>query len=577
MTIPAKAIVSVTPSVLAAAGQGLEMNGVILTQNPQVPYAAMQPFSSAADVSEYFGPSSQEAALAQNYFAGFSGSNIKPGRLYFTQYNEEAVGAYLRGGDARGYSLAQLQALTGSLTVVIDGATRTAPSINLSGASSFSNAASIIQTALFATDPTEATASECTISGTTMTVGGTITGTVEVGQTVTGSGVTANTIILSQISGTPGGAGDYEVSQTQTVGSPTAFTMTATDGTVTFDSVSGGFVVSSGITGEPSTIGFATGTIAAALFLTAATGAVTSQGADAASPAEFMSMLTGISQNWATFMTAFDPDGGSGNAVKKAFADWNSLQNNRWCYVCWDNDTSPLNTVPASASLGQLLADNASSGTVLIYDDATDAKKAAFVCGTIASIDFEQLNGRITLSFKHQAGLEQTLLSETEAQNLIDNHYNFYSEYATANDEFIWFYPGQIMGEYAWADAYVNQIAMNNDFQLSLMLLLDQVKAVPYNAAGRQLIEAAVQGTINKYLNFGAFSPGVNLSPLQIAEVNNAAGVDLESVLYTQGYYFQVLPASPEARARRTTPPCTFWYCDAGAVQQINLASIMLQ
>ena len=577
MTIPANAIVSVTPSVLAAAGQGLSLNGVFLTLNEQVPIGVMQSFANQADVADYFGPNSQEALCAANYFLGFNNSNVKPGRLYFAQYNDDDVGAYLRGGDVRGYTLAQLQAITGSLTVVIDGATRTAASINLSGASSFSNAAALIQTALFATDPTEADATACTISGTTMTVGGTITGTVSPGQTVTGAGVTANSVILSQLSGTTGGAGTYELSQTSAVGAPAAFTFVATDGTVTFDSVSGGFVVRSGITGAPSTIGYATGTIAAPLNLQAAQGAVISQGAEATNPTAFMTELVGISQNWATFMTLFDPDNGSGNTLKKEFADWNSLQNNRWMYVCWDNDQTPINVVPASTSLGQLLASNDAAGTILIYDDKTDAKKAAFICGATASIDFQQLNGRITFAFKHQAGLEQTVLSATDAQHLIDNNYNFYSEYATANDEFIWFYPGQIMGEFRWADAYVNQIWMNNSFQLDLMLLLDQVKAVPYNAAGRQLIEAAVQATINAGLNFGAFSPGVNLSPLQIAEVNNAAGVDLQSTLFTQGYYFQVLQASPEARANRTTPPCTFWYSDAGAVQQINLASVMLQ
>lgn len=57
-----------------------------------------------------------------------------------------------------------------------------------------------------------------TISGTTMTVAGTITGTYVVGQTVTGTGVSANTVITALGTGT-GGAGTYVVNNSQTVAS----------------------------------------------------------------------------------------------------------------------------------------------------------------------------------------------------------------------------------------------------------------------------------------------------------------------------------------------------------------------
>jgi len=56
-----------------------------------------------------------------------------------------------------------------------------------------------------------------------------------------------------------------------------AMTGVATAPTVVFDSVSGAFIVTSGITGLPSASAFATGTLAAPLLLTSATGAVLSQ------------------------------------------------------------------------------------------------------------------------------------------------------------------------------------------------------------------------------------------------------------------------------------------------------------
>jgi len=64
------------------------------------------------------------------------------------------------------------------------------------------------------------------ITGTTMTIGAVAAtgGAFTVGMTIQGAGVTAGTTILSQLSGTPGGAGTYEVSVSQTVAGPIAIT-----------------------------------------------------------------------------------------------------------------------------------------------------------------------------------------------------------------------------------------------------------------------------------------------------------------------------------------------------------------
>jgi hypothetical protein len=61
-----------------------------------------------------------------------------------------------------------------------------------------------------------ATSTSSSISGTVLTVGGTITGTFEVGQVIYGAGVTAGTYITSLGTGT-GGAGTYNLSASMTV------------------------------------------------------------------------------------------------------------------------------------------------------------------------------------------------------------------------------------------------------------------------------------------------------------------------------------------------------------------------
>lgn len=67
-------------------------------------------------------------------------------------------------------------------------------------------------------------ATSCSITGTQLTIGGTVSGTFGPGMTVTGTGVADGTVIISQGSGTTGGAGTYNVTVSQTVSAGTAIT-----------------------------------------------------------------------------------------------------------------------------------------------------------------------------------------------------------------------------------------------------------------------------------------------------------------------------------------------------------------
>lgn len=498
MSIPASDIVSVVPNVISAGGSALDLNGLVLTNGTRVPIGTVLALPSQLAVANYFGPTSVEASIATIYFNGFDNSNVKPGAILFSQYNQVDVAGYLRGGSVAALTLTQLQALSGVLTLTIGGVAKTSATINLAAATSFSNAATLI------------------------TAGFTSPGFV-----------------------------------------------------VTYDSVSGAFVFTNTATGAASTITFATGSLAAPLLLTSAAGAVLSQGALAATPAAAMGVVTTQTQNWAGFMTSFDPDGGSGNTVKLAFAAWTAGQNNRYLYAPWDSDAAPATSAPATSSLGYLLAQNGTSGVAIQW--GPDYTKSAFVLGAIASIDFNQKNGRITLAEKSQAGLAADVTAQVASSNLKANGYNFYGAYATANDQFVFFYPGQISGKFKWIDGFINQIWLNNGFQLALMGLLTQIKSLPYNDAGYGLIRAACMDPINAALNFGAIRPGVPLSAAQAAQVNNAAGLQIDQILNTQGFYLQILPATAQVRGARTTPPMTFWYMDGGSVQSLSLTSVEIQ
>jgi Protein of unknown function (DUF3383) len=660
MTIPASYSVESSPSVISAGGNALNLNGLLLTKSTRVPIGQVLSFPTGAAVSSYFGAASAEAVVANGgqtlggnpagtgYFGGYQNATAVPGALLVAQYPATAVAAWLRGGSLAAMTLAQLQALSGSLTVVMDGYSHVISSISFAGDNSFSAAAAAIQAAF--TDPTESsfTASlgasfTATGTGTSfvvtsvtgiLSVGDTVTGTgvptgttivsgpsgggagtyttsvattaaaaactstsnvlnvtvdtdvaIAVGQTVTGASVAAGSIITALGTGT-GGVGTYTLSGAQQHIASEAMTGTATAPLVTFDSVSSAFVVTSGITGAPSTAAFATGSLAASLLLTSATGAVLSQGAAATTPAAFMAGIIAQTTNWASFFTAFDPDGGNGNAQKLAFSAWTNSVAPRYAYLAWDTDITPTESVPASSSLGyQVTTALNYSGTVPIYEP-NDLNHAAFLAGSIAAIDFTKAGGRISFAYKTQTGLAAAVTSITAAVNLggnpqangsFGNGYNFVGAFATANQGFVNYQRGSISGPFKWLDSYVNQIWLTNQFQLAAYEYMTQVGSFPYTPAGYANFEIAMQDVIQAGLSFGAYSAGVTLSSSEISEVNAAAGANIATTLQTQGWYLQVKDPGATARASRGSPIITFWYVDGGSVQALNIGSVAVQ
>jgi hypothetical protein len=668
-TIPADYDIESTASVLPGGGNALDLIGLCLTDNTRVPIGQVLSFPAAASVAAFFGSASKEAVIAgggqtlngnpagQGYFGGYVGATATPGALLFAQYPQTAVAAWLRGGNISGLTLAQLQALSGSLTVVVDGYSHVIASISLASDNSFSAAAASIQAAF--TDPTESSFTgslgasfTATGSGTNLTttavtglisVGDAVTGTgvpvnttivsqtsgptggagvyvtsnattasgaactsastvldvttdtdiaIAVGQTLSGAGITGSPVILAQITGTAGSVGTYRISGAPQSIASEAMTGLATAPNVTFDSVSGAFVITSGITGSPSTAAFATGTLAASLLLTSATGATLSQGAAAAVPATFMNAIIAQTTNWAPFFTSFDPDSGNGNTIKLAFAAWTNSVAPRYVYLAWDTDITPTESVPAVSSLGNQVNNVLNySGVVPIYEPS-DLNHAAFIAGAIAAINFSATNGRITFAFRTQTGLEAAVTNQTAAVNLggaplvsgsFGNGYNFVGAFGTANQSFVNYKRGTVSGPFKWLNSYVFQIWLTNQFQLAAEEYMTSIGSFPFDTDGYTAFESAMVGTvqepgpIQQGLTFGMYAGGVTLSAAQVQEVNLLAGVNIATTLQTQGWYFQVLDPGPTVRASRGSPIIRFIYVDQGDVQAIDIPVVSAQ
>jgi len=210
-TIPFSQVVQVVPSVLSANGVAVDLNGLVLTQNALAPNGAILQFSDAAAVQSYFGANSSEASVADVYFNGYNNGTQLPGALLMTRYPETAIAGWLRSGSLANVTLGQLQAYTGVLVITVAGVAKTSGTINLSGATSFSNAAAIIQAAF--TSPGFTVTFDSTTSAfifTTTTTGATQT------MSYAATGSLATELLLTQATGAT-------LSQGADVASPASF------------------------------------------------------------------------------------------------------------------------------------------------------------------------------------------------------------------------------------------------------------------------------------------------------------------------------------------------------------------
>lgn len=509
MSLPASEFFNVIPGVLGVAGAAVTLSGLIMTTSNAVPIGSVAQFPDQPSVASFFGSASVEASLATTYFNGYDNSTAKPGNLLFAQYPTAPVAAYTRGANVASMTLAQLQAIpSGTITITVDGTPKTSTAINLSTATSPTNAATLI-TAAFT-----------------------------------------------------GGSAPV----------------------VSYDSQRAAYVITSPTTGVTSTIGFASGPIATALNLTQATGAVTSQGAAAATPAAAMTTAVAQAANWASFMTTFEPL----IADKLAFGTWTNGQQDRFAYMEWDTEATAIIAGNANSYGAQAVALGLSGSVCHTADASVAAAKgysmtdmvrplAAFGMGYMAALNFGATGGRTTYAYRTQGGLITGVTDLAVYRALKANGYNCYADVATSSTKFNFLQPGQVTGRFKWLDSFAGQINLNSSLQNDGLNFIANFGSVPYNQDGYTALEVALQDPINRAIAFGSIRQGVTLSATQILAVNAAVGTKVDNVLQTRGWYLSIKDPGATVRANRGSPICMLYYTDGGSIQSINLSSILVQ
>lgn len=584
-SIPASELINVTPAVITNQGASLGMDGIFLTASESIPVGTLQEFANAPAVQSWFGASSVEYAMANVYFAGFNGAAQTPAVLYYAQYNTSAVSAWLRSASLAGMTLAELQALSGTISVAVNGETVTSANINLASATSFSNAAQLIQSGLQTTGGIFSGTGSVTDSSETLTITAVTSGALHVGDPVVGTGIPSGTTIASFGTGT-GGVGTYNMSQEATAtGSGETITVSSAV-TVAYNSQLATFVITSPTTGAASTMAYPTdSSLSPSLLLTAAKGAVLSQGAAAPTPADLMDSLTEVSTNWATFTHCFDPDNGAaGGPIKQEFTAWNAGEDAEFMYVPWDTDAGPSTSLPDAACFAQQIA--SVNGAFPVWDYSTNnqaALVAAFVCGVTASIQYNVDGGRTDFAYLSSPVLSPDITNATVFNNVTGtpenpgNGYNSYGGFATRTTAFQWLQQGSVTGSWDWADSYTGQIFWNSQFQNDLAAYRTAVKNIPYTASGMNGIAQALASDIELMGDAGFWTPNTKLSSSVAQAVNNNAGMSIAATLESQGWYLLVQLPSASVQQSRGSPIIKFYYNDGGNVGMLDMTSTTVE
>lgn len=484
-SIPASNVAAVYPAVIGGGGNPLGLNTNLFVQDAV--YPNYEYFSNTL-VGQHYGLESPIYNFATIYFNGFKNATTRPNSLFISAYNSDEVAASIIGGDITATTIADLKLITGTLSIVVDGATKNG-TIDLSTANSYSDAATLIGTAL---------------------------------------------------------------------------TLTCV-----YQAATKGFVIHSATTGEGSTISFASGTAADKLKLTESTGALLNNHTIQDTPATAAANALSFSKNFVNFTYA---SGIFDNTGLEEFATWITQQNDNYSLVSWGLD--PLALGQSGNSFGNWLEANNIEGVTPIYGTFD---KAAFFCGVDASINYAEANGRTTTMFRSQDGLVADVTNEADAETLKKNGYSFYGAWATANDRFQFAGNGAISGKFKWRDNYMFQVFLNSQFQLASVNMFTSQKSIPYNDDGVAILRAYLQDPIDQGINFGGIRAGVELSNSQKFQVNQEAGFDAASQLFTKGWALSVTVPNSQVRAERESFIIKFFYTDGSSMQRLEMTSTNVQ
>ena len=228
------------------------LDRLFLDPSDRTPLYKILTFNNETEVANYYGATSDEALLAQEFFAGYSGSSAN---MLITRYPDLPGRAHLYGSYIGGMTIQELQTVSGPISIYSDGLLYSG-SVDLSKVGSFSAAATAVTKALDKILPPAATTTGSSIAPVSVSFTGSIntnvltvaalqSGSIQIGSMISGLGIPPGAQVIAQLSGKPGGVGVYSLflhGPSKIVGIIPTLPMTETYGVLTVGSAISGTV-----------------------------------------------------------------------------------------------------------------------------------------------------------------------------------------------------------------------------------------------------------------------------------------------------------------------------------------------
>lgn len=148
MSIDINRYIKVITTAINAGSTKRELILRLFTKNVLLPTKTIIEFSSPESVGAYFGLGSTEYSMALYYFSYVSKTAKKPRKISFARWNDVAVGSQIYGKSAV-YAVSSFTGITaGDFTMSLGGFTLGVTGVNLSGATTLADVASLLQTAI---------------------------------------------------------------------------------------------------------------------------------------------------------------------------------------------------------------------------------------------------------------------------------------------------------------------------------------------------------------------------------------------------------------------------------------------
>jgi hypothetical protein len=512
-TIPISKYIPVTSSIESVLSNKKVFAGLSFTANAKIPTTqTIKQFTSLQKVGEFFGTSSQEYAVARTYFTKKNGVPLIPPYIYFGKWIITALAPYLKSGVNTNTAtlLTTLQAVTaGDITVSVDGTTYPTTAIDLSTATSLSDVASKLTTAII----TANTALDATGKNFTITYDG------------------VNKQFVASIPATGSTSTMNYFSSTNTVNG-----------------------------------------LATLLQFTLATNAVLSQGSDALNTSENLTNLSAQFTDQFCLFFNDDLGGLLTDVINLEVAQWVSDAGDKYNFNCWSNEValeSKTDTTSIKYLIDQAELNNTSVFDEIVYNNA---QRASAYAGIFASIDLTQPNSAISPAWKSQDGLLPSVTNKNIADILDTKKINYYGSVGLegTTQEVNFFYGGYTSGKWEYTDNLVGQIWLAIQCQINLVREFTTLGQIANDPDGQTLIRTALTQACETAITSGVIVKGLTFDSITASEVKTQYGANIQE-LTNNGYIILNTLATSDVRQARQSSVWAILYAKGSAIQYVPI------